>query len=132
MAAKVTVALQGVYPAFFALGGVAASTLLLGRAFAHMNADAKAALIDASSGTRLLNVLVLGLFFGLVLWRPPIGWIFLACAYLVLGARSIFRLRRLDLPRRAARLILIGNVCAVVGVAACAFLFAVRTLRGAV
>jgi hypothetical protein len=97
-----------------------------------MNADAKAALIDASSGTRLLNVLVLGLFFGLVLWRPPIGWIFLACAYLVLGARSIFRLRRLDLPRRAARLILIGNVCAVVGVAACAFIFAVRTLRGAV
>jgi hypothetical protein len=91
-----------------------------------MHADAKAALIDASSGTRLLNLLAMGIFLAMVLWRPLFGGALLGCAYLGLGARSLFRLRRLDLPRSAARLLAIGNLSAVVGIALCAFIFALR------
>jgi len=114
------------YPIFFALVGLAASSLLYRRALTFMNADAKAALMDSSSHTRLLGLIAVGVFLVLVLWRPSVGWAFLGCAYLGLGARSYFRLRRLGLPLRAARLILIGNVSAVVGIAVCAFIFALR------
>jgi hypothetical protein len=93
-----------------------------------MSAEAKAALVDAASATRLLNTLSIVIFLGLMFWRPAIGWVFLGCAYLGLGVRSVFRLKRLDLPPRAARLILMGNACAVLGIAVCAFIFAMRTL----
>jgi hypothetical protein len=116
------------YPIFFALAGIFASTLLYQRAFALMDANGKAALSDSSSSTRFLTLIVVGAFLALVLWRPLIGWVFLGCAYLGLGVRSFFRLRRQGLPPRAANYVLIGNVSAVVGIALCAFIFALRSL----
>ena len=116
------------YPLFFALAGFAAATLSYKRAVALMDADAKAALVDSSSHTNLLNLLAIGVFVALLFWRPLFGWVFLGCAYLGLGARSVIRLRRLNLPSQAARLILIGNLAAVTGIALCAFIFAVRAL----
>ena len=116
------------YPLFIAFAGILASVLLSGRALALMQADAKAALLDSASSTRLLTVVVLGVFFALLLWRPLWAWIFLGCAYLGLGARSVLRLRRLNLPGPAARLLLIGNLAAVVGVSLCAFILAVKAL----
>jgi hypothetical protein len=117
------------YPTLFAVAGLIASTLLYERALKLMDAGAKAALLDASSSTRRLSVLVVIVFLALVLWRPLIGWVFLACAYLGLGVRSFFRLRRLNLPPRASGLILIGNVSAVIGIALCAGIFALRALQ---
>jgi hypothetical protein len=117
------------YPTLFAVAGLIASTLLYERALKLMDAGAKAALMDASSSTRRLSVLVVIVFLALVLWRPLIGWVFLACAYLGLGVRSFFRLRRLNLPPRASGLILIGNVSAVIGIALCAGIFALRVLQ---
>jgi hypothetical protein len=93
-----------------------------------MQPDAKAALVDSSSRTNLLNVLTIGVFTALVLWRPLFGWIFLGAAYLGLFVRSVFRLRRLNLPTEAARLLLIGNLPAVAGITLCAFIFALRAL----
>jgi hypothetical protein len=116
------------YPILFVLGGFATSGLLYRRAIALMSADSKVALVDASSRTNLLNLLAITLFIGLLLWRPLFGWIFLGCAYLGLGARSVLRLRRLSLPARAARLILMGNWAAVVGITLCALIFAHRAL----
>jgi hypothetical protein len=121
--------LLNVYPLFLALAGFVASALLAERALGFMDAGAKAALIDSLSRTRLLTLLVLGLFLALVLWRPLFGWPFLGFAYLGLGARSLLRLRRLNLPPRSARLILIGNMTAVLGITLCAFLFALRALH---
>jgi hypothetical protein len=116
-------------PLLFALAGFLASALLYQRALTLMPPDAKAALVDASSRTRLLSLFAVAVFLILVLWRPWLGWAFLACAYLALGARSVFRLKQLVLPSRAARLLLIGNVSAVVGIALCASIFALRALR---
>ena len=118
--------MQNAYPIILALAGFIASTLLYQRALALMPAAAKAALIDSSSHTRILVLLVVGVFVALVLWRPLLGWVFLGCAYLALGVRSYFRLRRLDLPPRAAHYLQIGNLSAVVGIASCAFIFALR------
>jgi hypothetical protein len=117
------------YPLAFAFAGFVASALFYRRALAFMQADAKAALVDSSSHTNLLNLFAIGTFFALVLSRALFGWIFLGRAYLALGARSVVRLRRLNLPARAARLLLIGNCTAVVGIATCAFIFARRALR---
>lgn len=122
-------ALLNAYPLLFALVGLVAAPLLYRRAFPLMRADAKAALIDASSSTRLLNLLAISLFFALVLWRAPLAWVFLGCAYLALGARSVFRLRRLNLPPRAALLMLAGNALAVSGISLCAFIYALRALH---
>lgn len=117
------------YPLFFVVAGFVTSALLYRRALALMQADAKATMIDSSSSTNLLNVLVMALFVALVLWRPLIGWIFLGCAYLGLLARSALRLRRLNSPAPAARLVLIGNLVGVVGVTLCASIFALRALQ---
>jgi hypothetical protein len=117
------------YPIFLALAGIAASALLTERALTLMPAEAKAALIDSSSRTRMLTLLIVGLFLVLVFWRPLVAWVFLGCGYLALGARSLPRLRRLALPPRAARLILIGNMTGVAGISLCAFIFALRTLH---
>jgi hypothetical protein len=123
------VPLSNVYPLFLALAGFVAAALLSQRALAFMDAGAKGALVDAMSRTRLLTLLVLAVFLMLVLWRPLFGWTFLGFAYLGLGARSLVRLRRLDLPPRSARLILIGNMTAVSGITLCAFIFALRALH---
>jgi hypothetical protein len=114
---------------FFLLAGFLASALLSRRALTLMPADTKAALVDASSSTRLLGLVGMGVFLGLVLWRPLVGWAFLGCTYLGLGVRSVFRLKGLDLPSGAARIVLIGNVCAVAGVVLCSFIFVLRALQ---
>lgn len=121
--------LLNAYPLFFALAGFVAASLLSQRAVALMDAGAKAALIESLSSTRLLSLFVGGVFVALVLWRPLFGWTSLGLAYLGLGARSLRRLKRLNLPPRSARLILIGNLTAVVGVALCALIFALRALH---
>jgi hypothetical protein len=123
------VSLLIIYPILFALAGFVGSALLSARALALMSADDKAALVDASSRTRLLTVLAVAIFLLLMFWRPLYGWVFLGFAYLGLGIRSIFRLRGLALPPKAARLILIGNACSVTGIALCAFIFAIRALQ---
>lgn len=117
------------YPILFVLAGFAASALLYRQAVSIMPADAKGALVDASSRTNLLNLLVIALFVALLLWRSLFGWIFLACAYLGLGIRSVLRLRGLNLPARAGRLVLLGNWAAVVGIVLCALIFVERALR---
>jgi hypothetical protein len=89
-----------IYPLFFAFAGFAASVLLYRRALALMQPDDKAALVDSS--------------------------VFLGLAYLGLGARSVLRLRRLNLPARPARLLLMGNLAAVAGITLCAFILALR------
>jgi hypothetical protein len=116
------------YPLIFVIAGFVSATMLYRRAVALLSADAKAALIASSSSTKSLNLLIIAVFLALELWRPAIGWMFLGCAYLGLLARSVVRLRRLNLPARAARLILIGNVAAVVGLTLCASIFALRAL----
>jgi hypothetical protein len=123
------VPLLNVYPLFLALAGFVAAALLSQRALGFMDPGAKAALIDALSRTRMLTLLVLAVFLMLVLWRPLLAWTYLGFAYLGLGARSLLRLRRLNLPLRSARLILIGNMTAVAGIALCAFIFALRALH---
>jgi hypothetical protein len=94
-----------------------------------MDARAKAALLDALSSTRTLSILVAGAFTALLLWRPLFAWAFLGFGYIGLGVRSLFRLRRLNLPLRSTRLILLGNLAAVVGVVLCSLIFALRELR---
>ena len=121
--------LLNAYPLFFALAGFVAASLLSQRALALMDAGAKAALVDSLSSTRLLSLFVAGIFLALVIWRPLFGWTFLGFAYLGLGVRSLLRLRRLNLPPRSARLILIGNLTAVLGIALCALIFALRALH---
>ena len=117
------------YPLLFVLAGYFAATLLYQRALPLLQAEAKAALVDASSSTRLLNVVVIGLFLALLLWRSPLAWVFLGCAYLALGIRSVFRLRRLNLPVPAGRLIFMGNASGVAGITLCAFIFALRAVQ---
>jgi hypothetical protein len=65
------------YPLFIALAAFVVAALLSERAISLMQPDAKAALVDASARTRLLNILVAAVFLGLILWRPIVGWGFL-------------------------------------------------------
>ena len=120
--------LVNAYPILFVLAGFVASSLLYRRGVALMSANAKAALVDATSRTNLLVLLVIAGFVALLFWRPPVGWMFLGCAYLGLGVRSVFRLRKLQLPERAARLILLGNWAGIAGIVLCALIFAQRAL----
>jgi hypothetical protein len=120
--------MSSAYPLLFVIAGFVAAALLYRRAVALLEDDARAALIASSSSTKSLNLLAMALFLALVLWRPLLGWIFLGCAYLGLLARSVLRLRRLELPARAARLVLMGNLAAVAGLTLCAFIFTLRAL----
>ena len=52
-----------------------------------------------------------------------------SCGVLGLGIRSVLRLRGLNLPARAGRLVLLGNWAAVVGIVLCALIFVERALR---
>jgi hypothetical protein len=117
-----------VYPLLVALVGFVAGTLLTQRALALLDTTQKAALVEASARTRLYTLAVVVIFVALIFWRPFAGWVFLGICYLVLGVRSIFRLRRLALPPEPTRLVLIGNFAAVIGIACCAFIYAERTL----
>lgn len=115
------------YPLIIAFAGVAASALLSERALSLLRPDAKAALVDSFSGTRLLNLLVMTLFVALMFWRPLVAWVFLGCSFLSLGAGSILRLRRLRLPAAASRLLFTGRILAVGGIVACALIYVLRT-----
>jgi hypothetical protein len=119
-------ALFNAYPVLIAVAGFIVATALSKRAVSLMPTQSKAALLDSTSRSRPLILFVLVLFFGLAIWRPFIGWLFLACAYIGLGVRSTIRLQRLNLPAAESRLVLVGNWCAVSGVVVCALSFCSR------
>ncbi|GEM_PF-4417219 len=115
------------YPLFIALAGAVAAALLTERALTRMHPGDKAALVDASARTRLITLLVMALFVGLVLWRPFVAWVFLAASFLALAVRMVVRLRRLTLPPPAARLLLTGQLLGVAGIVTCACIYALRS-----
>lgn len=115
------------YPILIALAAVMASAVLSERALALLEPTPKANLVDTFARTRLVNLGVIAIFLALVLWRPPFAWVFLGCAFLVVGARSMLRLRRLKLPESASRLLLASQILAVGGIVACALIYAVRS-----
>jgi len=126
---KRSAVLNAYYPVLIAVVGFIASALLTERALSLLQAEAKAALVDSSRSTRLLNLLVIAIFAALIFWRPLVAWVFIGCSFLALGVRSVFRLRRLGLPMTPSRLILAGNTLAVGGIVACALICALRTLQ---
>jgi hypothetical protein len=117
------------YPLFIALAGFVVAALLSGRALSLMQPDAKAALVDASAPTRLLNILVAAVFVGLIIWRPIIAWAFLGVAYISLAVRSILRVQHLNLPVSISRLLHAANLTACVGMFICASIFELRALQ---
>jgi hypothetical protein len=117
------------YPLFIALAGFVVAALLSERALSLMQPDAKAALMDASAPTRLLNILVAVVFTGLIIWRPAVAWAFLGVAYLCLAVRSIPRVQRLNLPVSVSRRLHAANLTACVGMLICACIFELRALQ---
>jgi hypothetical protein len=117
------------YPLFIALAGFVVAALLSQRALSLMQPDAKAALVDASAPTRLLNILVAAVFIGLIIWRPVVAWAFLGAAYVGLAVRSIPRVQHLNLPVSISRLLHAANLAACVGMLICACLFELRALQ---
>jgi hypothetical protein len=117
------------YPLFIALAGFVVAALLSERAIALMQPDAKAALVDASARSRLLNIIVAAVFLGFVLWRPIVGWVFLGAAYICLAGRSIIRVQHLNLPVSISRLLQAAHVIVALGMFICACIFALRALR---
>src|SRR5580658_6315621 len=117
------------YPLFIALTGFAVAALLQERAISQMQPDAKAALVDASARTRLLNIFVAALFLGLLLWRPIIGWAFIGVAYICLAGRSLIRVDRLNLPGPISRLLKAAHLIVALGMLICACIFVIRTLQ---
>jgi hypothetical protein len=117
------------YPLFIALAGFVVAALLSERALSLMQPDAKAALMDASAPTRLLNILVAAVFTGLIIWRPAVAWVFLGVAYICLAVRSIPRVQRLNLPVSISRRLHAANLTACVGMLVCACIFELRALQ---
>jgi len=66
------------YPLFIALAGFVVAALLSERAISLMQPDAKAALVDASARSRLLNILVGAVFLGLTV---ALGMLICACIF---------------------------------------------------
>jgi hypothetical protein len=121
--------MRNYYPLFIALAGIVIAALLSQRAVSQMQADAKAALVDATARTRLLNALAGVVFVSLVLWRPIIGWVFLGIAYVCLSARSIILIQRMNLQAPAARLLQAAHLAVALGMLACASIYAQRSLQ---
>lgn len=117
------------YPLFIVLAGFVIAALLSQRAISLMQPDAKAALVDATARTRLLNIPVVAVFLGLILWRPVVGWVFLGIAYTCLAGRSIFRVQRLNLPVSISRKLQAAHLTVAVGMLICASIFALRALQ---
>ena len=117
------------YPLFIVLAGFVVGALLTQRALALMQPEAKLALVDASARTRFVNILVAAVFIGLIVWRPVVAWAFLGVAYFSLAVRSIFRLRRLNLPVAISQLLHAANITVCVGMIICACIFELRALQ---
>jgi hypothetical protein len=122
-------AMLNYYPLFIALAGVVIAALLSQRAISQMQADAKAALVDATARTRLLNAVAGVAFVGLVVWRPIVGWVFLGVAYVCLSGRSIIRIQHMNIPAPAARLLQAAHLTVALGMLACASIYAQRSLQ---
>ena len=122
-------AMLNFYPLFIVLAGFVIASLLSARALSLMQPEAKAALVDASAPTRLLNILVATVFVGVIIWRPVVAWAFLGVAYICLAVRSILRLQRLNLPDSISRLLHAANLTACVGMVICACIFELRALQ---
>jgi hypothetical protein len=122
-------AMLNFYPLFIALAGFVVAALLSERAISLMQPDAKAALVDASARSRLLNILVAAVFLGLVLWRPIVGWAFLGAAYICLAGRSIIRVQHLNLPVSISRLLQAAHLIVALGMLICPCIFALRALQ---
>jgi hypothetical protein len=123
------IAMLNFYPLFIALAGFIVAALLQERAISRMQPDAKAALVDASARSRLLNILVAVLFLGLLIWRPIIGWVFLGVAYTYLAGRSIIRVHHLNFPVPVSRLMTTAHLAVGLGMLICASIFALRALQ---
>jgi hypothetical protein len=117
------------YPLFIALAGFVIAAVLTERSLSLMQPDAKVALVDAAARTRLLSILVAVVFVGLIIWRPGMAWAFLGVAYIGLAVRSILRVRRLNLPVSASRLLHTANLTACIGMIVCAGIFELRALQ---
>jgi hypothetical protein len=117
------------YPLFIALAGFVVAALLSERVLSLMQPDDKVALVDASSSTRLLSILVAAVFAGLIFWRPVVAWAFLGVAYICLGIRSIIRVQHLNFPVSISRLLHTANLTACVGMLICACIFELRALQ---
>lgn len=122
-------AMLNFYPLFIVLAGFVIAALLSTRALSLMQPEAKAALVDASAPTRLLNILVATVFVGLIIWRPVVAWAFLGVAYIGLAVRSALRLQRLNLPDSISRLLHAANLTACAGMLICACIFELRALQ---
>lgn len=122
-------AMLNFYPLFIVLAGFVIAALLSARALSLMQPEAKAALVDASAPTRLLNILVATVFVGLIIWRPVVAWAFLGVAYIGLAVRSALRLQRLNLPDSISRLLHAANLTACAGMLICACIFELRALQ---
>ena len=122
-------AMLNFYPLFIALAGFLVAALLSNRALSLMQPHAKAALVDASAPTRLLNILVAAVFVALIIWRPVVAWAFLGIAYIWLAVRSILRVQHLNLPASISRLLHAANLAACVGMLICACIFELRALE---
>jgi hypothetical protein len=117
------------YPLFIAVAAFVVAAVLSERAISRMQPDAKAALVDASARTRLLQILVVAVFLGLILWRPVVGWVFLGVAYIGLAGRSILLIQHMNLPVPIARLLQAAHLTVAVGMLTCACIFALRALQ---
>ncbi len=117
------------YPLFIVLAAFVVAALLSERAISRMQPDAKAALVDASARTRLLQIVVVVVFLGLILWRPVAGWVFLGVAYIGLAVRSILIIQRMNLPVPIARRLQASHLTMGVGMLICATIFALRALQ---
>jgi hypothetical protein len=117
------------YPLLIALAGFVIAALLSERTLSLMQPDAKAALMDASARTRLLNILVAVVFVALIMWRPVVAWAFLGIAYICLAIRSILRVQHLKLPLPISRLLHIANLTACAGMVICACIYELRFLQ---
>jgi hypothetical protein len=117
------------YPVLIAVAGFVVAALLSERALSLMQPDAKVALMNASAPTRLLNIFVVAVFVGLIIWRPIFAWAFLGVAYICLAVRSIPRVQRLKLPVAISRLLHIANLTACVGMIICACIFELRAIK---
>jgi hypothetical protein len=124
--ASLFMAIYNFYPLFIAVAGVGIAAVLSERALTLLQADAKGALIDAFARVRWMNLVGVSLFAALLLWRVPIAWAALGVEYTLLSAWSVLRVRALKLPQAVSSRLIASVVLRALGIATCAFIYAVR------